>query len=247
MSNDALHWARQQKGINSATKFVLVAMADIVRESNQFFMSVETLSEYTNQNRKTVIKSLKILCDLGLIEDTGNRKGDTKKIVVYKLNFLNSTETGTIPNTEQFQFFPETVPNFPPNSTVFPSKQSQKRYSDTYINHLEPLTNPGEKDLPASITLHESFKQFWEAYPRKVGKEKAKTAWKKIKPDDGLLETILAALAKQKKLVDWQKDDGKWIPYPASWLNGKRWQDEITPDNKKSQTSEPFMGIVGLI
>jgi hypothetical protein len=150
MSNEALNWARQQTGINSSTKFVLVAMADIIRESNQFFMSLETLCGYTNQDRKTVIKALKILCDLGLIADTGNRKGDTKKIVVYKLNFLNSTETGTIPNTEQFQFSPETVPNFPPNSTVFPSKQSQKRYSDTYINHDDPLNNHKDKDSPKS-------------------------------------------------------------------------------------------------
>lgn len=248
MSNDALHWAWKQKGINSAAKFVLVAMSDCVRESNQFYMAVKTLCDYTELDRKTVINALKKLCALGLIQDTGIRKGNTKQIVVYKLNLGNGTETGTIPNTEQFRFSQETVPDFPSNSTVFPSKESQIWDTEPYINHIEPLTNPDRKDLPASKTNYqESFQKFWFEYPRKVGKEKAKAAWEKIKPDEELLAIILAALAKQKKSVDWIKDDGQWIPHPATWLNGKRWEDEIIPENKKSQTSEPFMGIAGLI
>jgi hypothetical protein len=30
-----------------------------------------------------------------------------------------------------------------------------------------------------------------------------------------------------KKSEDWIKSDGQFIPYPATWLNGKRWEDEI--------------------
>lgn len=134
---------------------------------------------------------------------------------------------------------------------------STRRHDDARVTHQ---TRPDEKrsdekrikteagnKLPARIAHDERFKQFWEAYPRKVGKEKAKAALEKINPDDELLATIHAALAKQKKSVDWIKDNGQWIPHPATWLNGKRWEDEIVQESKKSKIPEPFLGIAGLI
>jgi hypothetical protein len=72
----------------------------------------------------------------------------------------------------------------------------------------------------------ERFAEFWKAYPRKVGKDKAWAAWEKRKPDADLLAAMLRALAWQCQSEDWRKDGGEFIPYPASWLNAGRWQDE---------------------
>jgi len=69
----------------------------------------------------------------------------------------------------------------------------------------------------------DKFDIFWTAYPRKTAKGTAEKSWKKIKPDDQLLEEILAAVAKQK--LTWT--DPKFIPHPASWLNAKRWLDGV--------------------
>jgi hypothetical protein len=69
----------------------------------------------------------------------------------------------------------------------------------------------------------EKFDIFWSAYPRKTAKGTAEKSWKKIKPDDQLLEEILAAVAKQK--LTWT--DPKFIPHPATWLNSKRWLDGV--------------------
>lgn len=74
----------------------------------------------------------------------------------------------------------------------------------------------------------EGFDQFWLAYPNKKGKEVAKKAWSKIKPNEYLLETILIAVEMHKKSADWQKSGGQFIPHPATWLNGRRWEDEIS-------------------
>lgn len=71
------------------------------------------------------------------------------------------------------------------------------------------------------------FDRFWEAYPRRVGKNAAQKAWAKLKPSAELLETILAAIAAQQAGADWLRDDGEYIPHPASWLNGGRWLDEV--------------------
>ena len=70
------------------------------------------------------------------------------------------------------------------------------------------------------------FFKFYEAYPRKVGKEEARKAFEKRKPSQELLQTMLKALEWQKEQDSWKKDDGKFIPHPASWLNAARWEDE---------------------
>lgn len=40
---------------------------------------------------------------------------------------------------------------------------------------------------------------------------------------------MLKAIEVQKKSDQWQRDNGQYIPYPATWLNGRRWEDEIQP------------------
>lgn len=84
------------------------------------------------------------------------------------------------------------------------------------------------------------FDEFWTAYPKKVSKAAALKAYRKIKPSELLQAEILAAVSRAKTSVDWQKDGGQFIPYPASWLNAKRWEDE------SSASSSPQNRFVGL-
>ena len=71
------------------------------------------------------------------------------------------------------------------------------------------------------------FDAFWQAYPKKVGKDVAKRAFDKRKVDDDLLAEILKAVKLQAASPQWAKDGGQFIPNPATWLNGGRWQDEV--------------------
>jgi len=71
------------------------------------------------------------------------------------------------------------------------------------------------------------FEKFYQAYPRKQSKKDAEKAFMKLKPDLELLEKILGSLEKQK-CVEWQNKEMKHIPLPATWLNGERWNDELT-------------------
>jgi len=78
-------------------------------------------------------------------------------------------------------------------------------------------------------TVHEfppGFVAFWEAYPRKVGKDAAAKAFAKRRPDHDLLVRMLEALAEQIESDQWRRDGGQYIPHPATWLNAGRWQDE---------------------
>lgn len=78
------------------------------------------------------------------------------------------------------------------------------------------------------------FDEFWTAYPKKRAKEDARKAWAKLKPDESLGKAIIKAVEDAKKTKDWQKENGKYIPYPATYLNGKRWEDEGNETNAEN-------------
>ena len=71
------------------------------------------------------------------------------------------------------------------------------------------------------------FEKFWQAYPRHTDKQRAVKAWGKIRPDDALLDRMLAAIAQQKQSDQWTRDGGAYIPHPSTWLTQERWQDEL--------------------
>ena len=70
------------------------------------------------------------------------------------------------------------------------------------------------------------FEKFWVAYPKKKSKGQAERAFSKINPDEQLLATMIATIERAKISEDWVKEKGKYIPYPASWLNARGWEDE---------------------
>ena len=79
------------------------------------------------------------------------------------------------------------------------------------------------------------FDAFYAAYPIHVKRSDAEKAWNKISPDDDLRSNIMAAVEQQRKSEQWTRDGGKFIPHPASWLNGRRWEDEVKPIDGMTQ------------
>lgn len=129
-----------------------------------------------------------------------------------------------------------------------------------YVKKLKPNTNASRNDFIKSNERdtideikeekqvkeksktenkqQEYFSIFWASYPKKVGKGAAEKSWKKIKPTKDLLEKMLNAIEIAKQSMQWNKDNGQYIPNPATWLNQKRWEDEIIIDNKYSNKSK---------
>lgn len=86
-----------------------------------------------------------------------------------------------------------------------------------------------------NILKKEAFEVFWGAYPKKVAKQDAINAFTKLNPDETLLKAMLLSLGGVKNSPDWLKDGGKYVPYPATWINGRRWEDvgvkSVSTDN----------------
>ena len=73
------------------------------------------------------------------------------------------------------------------------------------------------------------FEEFWKAYPkcfRKVDKKGCKAKFIRIKNLKELFPDILASLELQKRSKQWNEQDGKFIPMPATWINQERWTIE---------------------
>ena len=70
------------------------------------------------------------------------------------------------------------------------------------------------------------FEIFYSSYPKKKDKSKAFRAFKKLNPDEKLLNTILSALEMQKKDINCVKQNRQFMPYPSTYLNNRRWEDE---------------------
>jgi hypothetical protein len=81
------------------------------------------------------------------------------------------------------------------------------------------------------------FERFWAAYPKKVGKEAAKKAFSKVKVP---VESLLAAIERQKCSDQWSKDNGQFIPNPTTWLNQGRWEDELPSSSSGVQATGTF-------
>lgn len=78
----------------------------------------------------------------------------------------------------------------------------------------------------------DGFARFWDAWPNKVDKLVAAKVWEKLRPSPELRATIMAGLEKQKGSAGWLEENGKFIPGPARWLRGARWEDVVKPHAK---------------
>lgn len=112
------------------------------------------------------------------------------------------------------------------------------------VNDKE-IENDTEEEIEKEIfELWETqFNDFYEKYPRKVKKQDVKKWFQKNKPSSELFSSIMSSLEQFRGSKDWLKDNGQYIPYPSTWLNQKRWEDEdINTEN--NSTGNPFFDLL---
>lgn len=101
--------------------------------------------------------------------------------------------------------------------------------------HTQPAvakraTSFKENTFPDGSTLSERFAQFWERYPRKIDKKRCEGVFAKKVTTPAIWESFQKGY--KKYLAVWKelpKEEERFIPYPLTWLNGERWEDEIGP------------------
>ena len=139
-----------------------------------------------------------------------------------------------------------------------------KRWNKSTSNDTEEYTEVNENTIPRNIPgeneikivntnilnsiqynknvivniYNKYFNEFWEKYPRKVAKKYAFECYQRIEITEELHQMMLSAIDKQRHSKSW--DDVRYIPHPSTWLNQRRWEDEIVEDKLSTFDADEF-------
>ena len=112
-------------------------------------------------------------------------------------------------------------------------------------SEIKALQSSSSSSVFKDKTYTEDFLNFWDAYPKKIGKKAAFKSWQNAKDKPPMI-IIINAISNQKRSDQWLNSRGQYIPNPATWLNQGRWDDETNtrsgnpPDVKQTFPNCPI-------
>jgi hypothetical protein len=139
-----------------------------------------------------------------------------------------SKEKRTTPPTPQAPPAPVEVP--PPSAADPPAPVP-------LLSRAAPKPTKGPP--PQLVALFE--RQFWPAWPKRVGRAEALTAFVKLRPTEEDVGRMVAAIPEQAEALDWPRENYRYCPNPATWLNQRRWEDE-PPQPGPSSSHQGYLG-----
>lgn len=120
------------------------------------------------------------------------------------------------------------------------NKQKPIQLGESLTVEMDGMAAGNEtREQPSKTLAEKRFDEFWAAYPKKVGKKAVKTAWNKIKPDTELHNKIMTSIGRAGATDQWQRENGRFIPNPATWLKQGRWDDEYEVEMPSGINSKP--------
>ncbi|MDA5316674.1 helix-turn-helix domain-containing protein [Vibrio cholerae] len=160
MSRAANDWAWSLDIKPASLKLLLLAMADRADEDHCCFPSIPRLEKDTGLNRKTILSGIKKLVECGVLKDTGEKRGRTMRVIVYKLvgveTGIKKLDARTIktapvemePISEQYQNWNDSengTLNSPENGTLNSTENGTQNQS------LEPVIEPIKDLVPSEL------------------------------------------------------------------------------------------------
>jgi len=200
--------------------FCLESIARNVETHNLSFEleeDAELLSTATNIHYERVQEMMTYMCNLGLFENCEGR--------ITCLKMATRTDEYTQKLLRNITSVP-TVSRHTPDK-VPPIRTDKKRREEKRLDKNKPTPS---KDVAVVEAFNPGFEEFYVTYPKKVGKDDALKAWKKLDPSPSLVNQIFTDIRKRIDCGAWCTGAGKaYIPGPATYLNKKKWTDEIIP------------------
>lgn len=201
----------------SSKKLVNGRMMEI--GAGQLITSRKSLSEKTGVQESKVERVLKMLESEQQITQHGTSKFRVISIVNWEMYQGDEQQSEQQVNTKRTAGEQQV-------NTLEEGKKSKEKIKSPSAKSQEP---------------DEAFDTFWRLYPKKVSKSDAVKAWVKI--DAALIPAIMGSLAKHCGCEQWVKDDGKFIPNAATWLNKQKWEDEVRPYVQGAETGRKLSAV----
>lgn len=198
---------------------VLIALLSYANKKKQCHPKRKTLAEDTNLTESRVSVATKRLVEFGWLVKEGD--GGRSRPNQYRIG--NGLEVQKEAKTNE-EIKKET-------STESVTVTEMVTVTETVPKTSTETVRGKEQTIEQTISIYsdpeKTFVIFYGEYPKKKARDDALKAWKKLKPDEQVFNEVMEALKRFKSSPDWVKENGKYVPYPASWIRGKRWTDEI--------------------
>lgn len=239
------------KRLTIAAKYLYVILSSMAHEKGFCWPENESLADEMQLSKRRVVELIGMLRDSGFIKVIFKQEGKRERRYIYCGMFPDRVDTApedSVPEGCEESHgggaedsIPPCEKSHPPMREIrFPievEKQIEKQSENT------PKAPQGAADSEKPKRRREPkaapdwkpdrFEGFWRMYPLKKSKQAAIRAWDSLHPDDRLLAVMGRALQRQLASPEWQRkireEGGQGIPYPATWLNGRRWEDEDNP------------------
>jgi len=245
MSNSALNWAWKTTCRTHTEKLVLVFLADRWNAKSELcFPSIPSIAAGCSLSERGVHSQLFALEAAGLLFVSREQgRSNRYSLPPHAMQGFDAEDPRTgcapAPDAPPHAMRETPAPDAPPPPHAMRGTPARQR-SVTQSNPKETQREPKAQSVRNSNTDGaDEFDLFWKAYPRHVGKQKAKQEWAKAKLTFAEVEKQIAAWARSE---DWTKDGGKFCPHPATWLHQRRWEDDAPysePERKEWDNPNP--------
>ncbi len=217
MSIKVMTWVWDHSPATGTDHMVLLAIADAADDDGtNAWPSEATLAHKARVSERTVRRSLRALEELGVLTVELHEGGRPETRRDRRPNrYTVRMTTGQIdrPDIER------------EDTQGQNGRTSTTERADTVVRRtvLDPSVDPSLVNTPSS------FDAFWSSYPRKVGKEAARKAWKAALKRDVPPSHVVSAADDYRIECHVRQTEPQFIPHPATWLNAGRYDDDPTP------------------
>lgn len=225
-------WMLTDLGLKGNELIIYACIYGFSQAENQVFSgTLQYLADWTNSTKRSVINCLQSLVEKGYIVKTDKAINGVKfceyhaaKIsgVVKKVHW--GGEKSSLGGGEKSS----------------PNNIDIDNIEDNLDNNISLSSKPVRSPRRRPRTVKpEQFDRFWDVYPRKVNKRDAQKAWAALNPTDELVEQIIEDV-KERIRIDWASKQKCYIPHPATYIRGARWEDEHTPETSESTYQKKY-------
>ncbi len=206
------------------TEKIMLSEIAMLSNPNNCYANNEHFSKILKITKESVSRIISKLTKEGYLVSQLKYKQNTKQVEQRILKINWNIIPNTIDNTspQMCNSPPHKYDNDLPTETLKIEYNRENNIENIYAQNCVPKEN-----LKRSENIQQRFERFYKAYPKKKSRGNALKWFQTHKPPSELVDTMIESLNQQKSTLDWQKENGRYIPYPATWLNARGWENEI--------------------